>query len=189
MEKLTSGWMEKLKGMKKNQWFILVLIGILIVVIAIPVDSGTTEKETEVQREETPSDGTSDVEQMEKRLEQTLAKVDGVGKVRVMLTRKSNGEKIVEKDMPTTDKVTSEEDEGGLKRNISEHTAGEATVYTQDVSGGQVPYVVEELEPQIAGVVVIAEGGGSSTVVRNITEAVMALFGVEAHKIKVMKMN
>ena len=35
----------------------------------------------------------------------------------------------------------------------------------------------------------MAEGGDDPGVVQNITEAVMALFGVEAHKIKVMKMS
>ena len=62
-------------------------------------------------------------------------------------------------------------------------------MYTQDGNGGRVPYVIEEMEPQIQGILVVAEGGDNSQVVQNITEAVMALFGVEAHKIKVMKMN
>lgn len=65
----------------------------------------------------------------------------------------------------------------------------ESTVYVQDGSGGQTPYVIEEMEPQIQGVVIVAEGGDDPGVVQNITEAVMALFGVEAHKIKVMKMS
>ena len=49
--------------------------------------------------------------------------------------------------------------------------------------------MIEELEPEIQGVVVVAEGGDNPVVVQNITEAVMALFGVEVHKIKVMKMS
>lgn len=188
MEKNLSGWIKKLRNIKKDQWFILVLIGILIVVIAIPIDSGTEEKKEEkIQEEEVIK--TYDMEELEKRVEQALSKVAGVGKVQVMLTRKSSGEKIVEKDAPVTDNITSEEDSEGGKRNTSEHTIGEETVYTQDGSGAQMPYVIEELEPQIAGVVVVAEGGDNSAVVTNITEAIMALFGVDVHKIKVMKMN
>lgn len=41
----------------------------------------------------------------------------------------------------------------------------------------------------IQGVLIAAQGGDNSVVVRNIQEAVMALFQVEAHKIKVMKMK
>ncbi len=55
--------------------------------------------------------------------------------------------------------------------------------------GGQTgePYVSKELSPQIEGVVVIAEGGADSVVKQNITEAVQALFGIDTHKIRVMK--
>ena len=42
---------------------------------------------------------------------------------------------------------------------------------------------------QVTGVLVSAEGGGDPVVVKNIQEAVMALFQLEAHKIKVMKMK
>ena len=49
--------------------------------------------------------------------------------------------------------------------------------------------MVQELEPVVEGVIVIAEGGGNAAVKQNILEAVEALFPVEAHKIKIMKME
>lgn len=42
---------------------------------------------------------------------------------------------------------------------------------------------------QVTGVLVSAQGGGDPVVVKNIQEAVMSLFQLEAHKIKVMKMK
>ena len=42
---------------------------------------------------------------------------------------------------------------------------------------------------KVTGVLISAEGGDNSVVVRDIQQAVMALFQVEAHKIKVMKMK
>lgn len=53
----------------------------------------------------------------------------------------------------------------------------------------ETPYVSEALEPEIDGVLVIAQGADSQQTISEITQAVMALFGVEAHKIKVMKME
>ena len=43
-------------------------------------------------------------------------------------------------------------------------------------------------EAEVAGVLLAAEGAEDLTVVQNIQEAVQALFQVEAHKIKVMKL-
>lgn len=41
----------------------------------------------------------------------------------------------------------------------------------------------------VTGVLISAQGGDDPVVVKNIQEAVMALFQVEAHKIKIMKMK
>ena len=63
------------------------------------------------------------------------------------------------------------------------------TVYEKNGSGQEKPYVSETMEPEVSGVLVVSEGGDDPVTVREITEAVQALFGIEAHKIKVMKMD
>ena len=45
----------------------------------------------------------------------------------------------------------------------------------------------KEMRPEISGVVVTADGGGSPTVQAEISAAVEALFDVPSHKIKVLK--
>lgn len=189
MGKQTGQFLEKLKQMKKNQWAIVVLVGILLLVIAMPVNPGKEEQSqvSPVQTEE--AGGEDQAEKLEAKLEQVLAQVEGVGKVKVMITLKSSGEKVVEKDRATSQRTTAEEEAEGTSRDTTEQEAGEETVYQKGEDGGQTPYVIEEKEPQIAGVMVVAQGGGQAVTAKNITEAVMALFGVEAHKIKVMKMN
>lgn len=42
---------------------------------------------------------------------------------------------------------------------------------------------------QVTGVLIAAQGGDNMVTVQNIKQAVMALFQLDAHKIKVMKMN
>ena len=44
-------------------------------------------------------------------------------------------------------------------------------------------------ENVVTGVLIAAQGADNSVVSRNIVEAVMALFQIEAHKIKIMKMK
>ena len=112
--------------------------------------------------------------------------MSGVGDVTVMITLKSSAEKVVEKDVAVTNEAVSESDSQGGARTTHNSTHGETTVYNDGSSQSQ-PYVSKELSPQIEGVVVIAEGGADSVVKQNITEAVQALFGIDTHKIRIMK--
>ena len=52
---------------------------------------------------------------------------------------------------------------------------------------GQAPYVSKEVAPRVEGVVVVAEGGDDAVAVQNITESVQALFGIDTHKIRIVK--
>ncbi len=188
-------WLEKGKAFKKEQILILLLCGVLLLVIAFPSgESGQTEDASGIQQESgrqtmTAQDGElTRAQQMERRLKAILSKVEGIGKTEVMLTLKSNGRKVIEKDLEQSQ--GKEENQGGDAAVASDQaSSSENTVYQRDAQGNELPYVTEEFEPEIAGVLVIAQGAGNASVVSEITDAVMALFGVEAHKIKVMKME
>ena len=133
-------------------------------------------------------DSAQTIAELEARLEEILSQMDGAGQVRVMISGRDNGEKIVEKDAPLQQSNVQEEGEGSA-RTSSDETKEETTVYVRDADGGETPYVRQELSPNITGVLVLAEGGDNAVVEKNITDAVKALFGLEAHKIKVMKMQ
>lgn len=75
----------KLLGNKKNQWLILLLVGILLVVIAIPTKSGTEEKGVV----DSKNWSTSETEQ---RLENILGQMQGIGEVHVMITYRQENE-------------------------------------------------------------------------------------------------
>ncbi|MCD7766419.1 MAG: stage III sporulation protein AG [Lachnospiraceae bacterium] len=131
---------------------------------------------------------TSTESALEERLESILSRVEGIGETQVMITLKSDGKKVVEKDTQQTE--SKEESGGESESSASEQVSGsETTIYERSADGDEIPFVTEELSPEILGVLVIAQGADSSSVVTEITEAVMALFGIEAHKIKVMKME
>ena len=53
----------------------------------------------------------------------------------------------------------------------------------------KIPYVVKHIEPQIQGITVVAQGGGDALIQKNISDVLEALFHIEAHKIKVVKMK
>ena len=75
----------KLLRNKKNQWLILLLLGILLVVIAIPTKSGTEEKGVVDSKEWSTSE-------TEQRLENILSQMQGIGEVHVMITYRQENE-------------------------------------------------------------------------------------------------
>ncbi len=188
-------FMEWIKKISKTHLLIAGLIGILLLVIAIPsedskrigmeADEGQSKAVTAIAEDSQSSYRKG----MERQLESMLSTMEGVGKVEVMITLKDEGEAIVEKDVTKTEEQTMEEDGEGTKRSVSTNNFQEETVYVQEDSGNNSPFVAKEVSPEVEGVLVVAQGGDKSVVVKNISDAILALFPVEAHKIKVVKMN
>lgn len=184
-------WLEKVKCLKKDQILILLLSGVLLLVIAMPEKETEKDEKTNTVTVEAEAVGSTipdERERMEKQLQNLLTQVEGVGRAQVMITLKSDGKKIVEKDGENTQEKADDRQEG-MSSSTQSVRSSESTVYQKDGQGNETPYVTERQSPEVDGVLVIAQGGGNTAVVQEITEAVMALFGVEAHKIKVMKME
>ena len=178
------------RGMKREQWLICGLAGLLLLVIAAPVkqkEQKKTQEEVTVQSQEPTDDQIQ--QSYEKQLESVLSQVEGVGTVQVAVAMESTGKKQVEKDSPEDTSTSSEKGESGTERTSQTVTTGETTVYEDTGDGGQTPYISSSTYPEIRGVIVVAQGGGNPVIVQQIQEAVMALFHVEAHEIKVLKMK
>ena len=178
------------REMKREQWLICGLAGLLLLVIAAPVkqkEQKKTQEEVTVQSQEPTDDQIR--QSYEKQLESVLSQVEGVGTVQVAVAMESTGKKQVEKDSPEDTSTSSEKGDSGTQRSSQTVTTGETTVYEDTGDGGQTPYISSSTYPEIRGVIVVAQGGGNPVIVQQIQEAVMALFHVEAHEIKVLKMK
>ncbi|WP_458785358.1 hypothetical protein [Vallitalea sediminicola] len=127
-------------------------------------------------------------EKLEKRLEKEFANIDGVGKIEVIIMLKTSGEIVINKDIPNSKTQSDEVDsEGGTRQNIQTDSR-EATVLINNSDGSTKPIILKELEPEISGVVIIAEGGDDILVKKNLINAAKVLLDVPMHKIEVMKM-
>ena len=118
-----------------------------------------------------------------------IVNIDGVPSLKraVISALKSSGEKVIEKDSQSEENHVTEEDSKGGSRSSDDQSVNHTSVYEQKSDGTQTPYVSKEMTPEIEGMVIAADGGDNPVVVKNLTEAVQALFGVDAHKIKIMK--
>lgn len=176
---------------KKDQALILLLLGILLLVISLP-GGKRADKEEDGEKEIFSEEGTMTEQEYisytERHLENILSRMEGVGDVTVMITLRESAEKVVEKDTETSDETVSEEDSQGGQRTTKNRTARETTIYDgENDNAVQNPYVSKELTPKVEGIVVVAQGGENAVVIKNITEVVQALFGIDTHKIKIVK--
>lgn len=192
--------------MGKDKWLILLAVGMIILILTIPSGSGMILKEgktaenksqTELQKglvtEPVNQDATVAAgadrtyeEQMETRVKKILKTVDGVGQVEVMIVLKSSKEKVLRVDKNTSDSSTDEKDSSGGTRKITSTEQQESTILTGSGENTS-PIVEKEISPEIEGIIISAQGGGSPTVKAEISSAMEALFNLPPHKIKVLK--
>ena len=180
---------------------ILLMAGIFLLVLSFPdmLSSKNSSKDNTVNQDykmkdnnlntETQEEGDAYTTELENRLRSVLAKVEGIGDVEVMITLKGSKEKVILKDTPYTQESMNEVDGEGGNRDSSSINKEDTTVLVNGGNGENVPYVIQELEPEVEGIVVIAEGGDNAEIMTEIMEAAQVLFNVPAHKVKVMKMN
>ena len=200
------------KWFRRDNLLILVLLGVLLFIIALPVkkedpaaadteiteqynagiltssgqkDAGqqdVVETQTRAVTAESPEEYTA---YLEGKLKKMLESIRGLGEVEVMITLESSEERIVEKDMTAERSQTEEQDSAGGTRTVSSSNTGYQTVYQENDQGS--PFVVKTLTPKVEGVLVVAEGAGKGNMTSEITQIAQALFGVEAHKVKVLE--
>ena len=120
---------------------VLLLLGMLLTVIALPVSDSKEQTEEKQDLTENTESCEGDRTLLEAKLESILENTEGVGKVQVLLM-----------------------------------TGQQQGFY----GSGKI---------EVTGVLISAEGADDPVIVRNIQQAVMALFQIEAHKIKIMKMK
>lgn len=170
-----------IKKIKKEQFLIGALIGILLLVIAIPVPKAEKNEQTEAVKEEVSEREYS----LEVELKEILQRISGVGRAEVFITYEDDGKIIVEKDESVSEELIKEADSSGGTRTTTSTRNEKTTVY----GSAESPYVIQELTPTIKGILVVAEGGGNMAVKKQIQETIEALFGLDSHKISIMKME
>ncbi|KEJ01149.1 stage III sporulation protein AG [Clostridium botulinum A2B7 92] len=192
-------WLKKLetnpKNNKKNMnILIVVLVGVLFLIAG-----STFKKDSVMSKNENPKNKQTQEEKIEvknddyeketqNKLKTTLEKIDGVGKVEVMITFESGEEKVPAVNINNSTNKSVEKDTEGGTRNTTQENEGSSVVVTNDGDKTQ-PLIVKEYKPKITGVCIVAEGAENNITKLRISKAVVDLFSLAENKVNVYPMK
>ena len=168
-------WKRRLEHLFRQYKYVLVVILAGVVLLLLPPlwekEGAGEEEEIQAPQEVNTEDSAA---ALERRLEEALSQIQGVGEADVILTLKSGPQKILAQDSETSIS------ERGTEASVS-------SVLISRGSGEEDAVVVQQLSPQYQGALVICLGGDDPEVRLRLVEAVSALTGLGADKISVCK--
>ena len=166
---------------------ILILLITVIAINAILLDKD--EEETVVNEIENNNvNFQASNTDLETRLENILSKIEGVGKVEVLINYSETEQVVAMYNENKKETATEEQDEAGGTRVIKENDVQKDVIY-QEKDGEKIPITQKTIMPKIEGTIITAEGAGSTEVQEKIINAVEAATGLASHKIQVFEMS
>lgn len=195
MEKLSYGriFLNRLKKVQNIEYFIFILaIAIIIGLFGnwfLPADKdqevGSVQ---ESDRSEVPAPQEAKGEDLEYRLQQVLSAIKGAGRTEVMITYKSGKELIPAMNTTVSNIETEEQDSSGGIRRVSQSDTNSQLV-NMTTSEGSKPLITRENQPEILGVIVVAEGAGDIQVRMELQKAVQTVLGVRSNQVDIFVME
>lgn len=183
---LLSKLFSKYKGKKKFELIIIFII--LAVIIAIFASSFAKTQESTAQPEaDSQAKADQQKDDLENKLEETLSQISGAGKVRVMITFDSGPELVTAMDT-NTQTSNIEEQTGETKRTTANESEAKKPVTVQQQDGAHA-LVLTQKNPEIRGVIVVAEGAWDVRVRMDLLRAVQTVLDVDAECVEVFVMN
>jgi len=174
---------------------IIIIIGIVIIVAGGTIfkkkDTGLGREYLQESKQNTGNEESTGISKdsenisIESKLEKVLSQIAGVGKVSVMITYVSGSEKVPAYDIRKSENSTDEKDDRGGSRVITQRDSEEKVAYEEIQSGTKKPIILKEKEPEVKGVVVVADGAAEPVVKENLIRAIQTLMDVPIHKVQV----
>lgn len=173
--------------------FVIILVITLIVINYVWNDedkknANNVKEESSYKQLATTVSSVNTKTDLEQKLEDILSKIDGVGKVSVLITYSQSSEVIAMYNETSKSSFTEEEDSEGGKRKIDETDSTKEIIYTEE-NGVNVPVTQKVINPVIEGAIITAVGVNNATIKTNIIQAVEAVTGLPTHKIQVFEMS
>lgn len=179
---------------KKNiENLVVFLILLIVTVIAINMIWSKDEKQDEegssykvlASKNENSNIKKSDEYDLQTELEDILSKMNGIGKVDVLITYSQTNTVVPIYSETQSSTVTEEIDSGGGTRKQESSNVNKEVI----TDGNNEAITQTVMLPKVEGAIVIAEGGGNVTTKANIIQAVAAVTGIATYKVQVFEMK
>ena len=174
------------KKIINNLFIFLLILIIFLIIINNYLSKGELEKE--VTKLEKPANNIySETEPdynryLENKLSRILSKIDGVGEVDVMITLEDSEESIIASNSTILiENILEDDGEGGTREVNREDVNTQALTRTNN---GDL-LVVKKINPNIQGVIVIAQGAKDLEIKEILYEAVKTALGVKGNRVQV----
>ena len=172
-----------------------IVVFIIILIITVLIINNMWSKEDENKNDttsskvlaQTTSSDLNTSENLEKKLENILSSIDGVGKVKVLI-KYSESSTIAMYNETSSESTTAENDAGGGSKNVKETESKKEVVYS-DKNGKNEPITEKVVMPVIEGTIITAQGASNANTKSAIVSAVEAVTGLAVHKIQVFEMG
>lgn len=179
-----NGLLQKYNISKQTLLFVMGLIGIVFIALA-PSLSFHARRPREVPVAQPTSEEYAKA--LEERLGQLLEEVEGVGKVKVMVTLQGGYSYVYAKEAKSNND-RMEDSRAAESKKTQEKNILEETYILVDGPSGKKPLITAQIEPEIRGVVVICQGGGSPVVAARVVETVKVALNISSAQIAVSQL-
>lgn len=180
---------------KKIESLVFLLIILVVVLVAINlIWNNDEEKSIDNSKVLAKDEKTLNTSNTEKRdtltseLENILQNINGVGKVKVLITYSQTSQTIPLYNEDTSQKDTEEQDTNGGTRKVIETDVKRDVIY-QEINGEKTPITQSIISPKVEGAIITAQGASNANIKADIIQAVEAVTGVPSHKIQVFTMS
>ncbi|CEP66056.1 Uncharacterized [Moorella glycerini] len=129
--------------------------------------------------------------ELEVQLQGILEQIAGAGRVAVRVSLKASPLKEFATNTKTTKHSVEEKDQSGGTRVTTDSNEDAQLVMARNgqLNSGEAPVVVRESQPEVLGVVVVAEGANDPQVRALFIQAVQTLWGLAPHQVQVLPME
>ncbi len=160
MENRKENFFDKIRKIKGFEFIVIGIIAILVLIVLFG-DTIFTKNENETITSEYVSD-------LERRMENTLSQIKGAGKVSVAITVQGGNQTVIATDVTTI--------KNGNEIKVTE---------TPLLVGGKV-VVLNELFPEIRGVIIVSSGADKLSVKLDLVNAATTLLAIDDSRVQIL---